>query len=147
MGNPTRLVSVLTQTPTLKARYLFRCPRAQTDLVALAESLTMGLGEGATAGTTIVVEIIETVGTTEVVIPEAIEPTEHSAAIVTGYTRNPEVWTGIAEALRLRGRQASSPSCAFRPPIGGLRNPSPAPPPPPDRNGGGEHLGVVSVLS
>ena len=62
---------------------------AQTDLVALAESLAMGLDTGATFGEVIVVETIDV--STSAVIPTAVEPTEHTAAIVIGYTAPPEV--------------------------------------------------------
>lgn len=80
--------------------------RAQTDLVELAASLTMGLGAGATAGTTIVVEIIATEDMVSVEIPDAVEPTENSAAIIVGYSRNPEVCMCVCKG-------APSTACPF----------------------------------
>lgn len=62
---------------------------AQTDLVALAESLAMGLDTGATMGEVLVAETFDASATA--VIPTAVEPTEHTAAILTGYSGAPEV--------------------------------------------------------
>eukprot|EP00752_Nemacystus_decipiens_P003780 g3480.t1 len=60
----------------------------QTDLVALAESLAIGLDTGATMGDVLVAETID--ATASAVIPTAVEPTEHTAALVTGYSGPPE---------------------------------------------------------
>lgn len=62
---------------------------AQTDLLALAESLAMGLDTGATMGEVIVAETIDASATAE--IPNAVEPAEHTAAIITSYGGPPEV--------------------------------------------------------
>lgn len=64
-------------------------PLAQADLFALAESLAMGLDTGATMGEVIVAETMDASATA--VIPTAVEPTEHTAAIITRYTGAPEV--------------------------------------------------------
>lgn len=59
----------------------------QTDLVALAESLTMGLDAGSTTGEIIVVEAI--MG--DEIVPVSGGPPEHTAAVVLGYPGTPEV--------------------------------------------------------
>ncbi|CAB1120657.1 unnamed protein product [Ectocarpus sp. CCAP 1310/34] len=58
----------------------------ETDLVALAESLTVGLGDGATAGEIVVAEAMDGGS----IIPEAPEPNESTAALITGYAGAPE---------------------------------------------------------
>lgn len=47
----------------------------------------MGLGEGATAGKIVVAETMDGGS----VIPEAAEPNESTAALITGYAGPPEV--------------------------------------------------------
>ncbi|CAM9258258.1 unnamed protein product [Pylaiella littoralis] len=58
----------------------------ETDLVALAESLAMGLASGSTTGKIIVAEVIDASAT----IPDAIEPTENTAAIIINSAEAPE---------------------------------------------------------
>ncbi|CAM9925669.1 unnamed protein product, partial [Laminaria digitata] len=59
----------------------------QTDLIALAEALTMGLDAGSTTGNIIVVEAI--MGGE--IVPMSGGPPEHTAAVVLGYPGTPEV--------------------------------------------------------
>lgn len=59
----------------------------ETDLVALAESLTMALDDGSTTGDIIVAVTLDGAS----VLPAASGPTEHTAAMVVGYAGAPEV--------------------------------------------------------
>lgn len=70
----------------------------QTDLVALAESLAMGLASGSTTGDIIVAEVVDASST----IPNAVEPTEHTAAIVVNFAGAPEVRAGRSRTTRDR---------------------------------------------
>ena len=59
----------------------------QTDLIALAESLAMGLDAGSTTGDIIVFEAI--MG--DEIVPVSGGPPKHTAAAVLGYPGTPEV--------------------------------------------------------
>ena len=69
----------------------------QTDVVALAEALTLALDVGSTTGDIIVVEAFS--GSD--IIPVSGGPMEHSAAMVLGYPSAPEVREKHTEGFSL----------------------------------------------
>lgn len=57
----------------------------------------MGLDTGATMGEVLVAETLDASAT----IPTAVEPNQHTAAIVTGYSGPPEVMSAIFQCILL----------------------------------------------